>query len=747
MKISKVDAADNTPVPGTVFTVEGIDSDYRDDWTMGADGTYTANIAPGAYRITEKSVPAPYVLDANNVRTVSLNPGDVRELVFQNHKNPQLRVLKIDASDSTPVPGTVFAVEGVDNDYRADWTMGEDGSYSLRLSPGTYRVTEKSVPEPYVLDPSNNTQTVSLNPGDEREIVFRNRKNPMLTISKIDAVDGRPIPGTVFAVEGIDNSYRGDWTTTMSGAVSERVEPGSYRVTEKSVPAPYYLPELAADRVQTIRLNAGDEKELVFRDYKEPEITIYKVDSITRAPIEGAQFHVTYTSNGASAEAPATYDFGTVYTDARGEILLHKDGIRLYPGEYTITETAPAPGFQMKEPTTQTVILNGGESKSVTFHNEPLNAIAVEKYDSVTGRPLEGATFRLRYLSGTSGTGGTIIGTKTTGANGSAIWTGLEAGTYIVEEISAPPGYNILQISETVHIANNGEQTVITVPFYNAEDGSLLIRKIDSVTHAPLAGVEFLVTDSRGTFVGDSNGKYVTNAGGIIHIEGITPGTTLVIRETRTLPGYVLDDTTQTITVEASKVNTVEFRNQPEPTIIIYKQDAQTGRPLPGVSFSVKTSRGTAVGDGVFLTDGDGKIVLTGLNPDTYIVTETATIPGYVLERTPYTVVVGPAETRTLTVRNQPRARLLIQKFDRVTGQTLAGAEFQIVPVDAELLTDNDGLTSATNLYRTDENGQILLENLLPGAYLITEVNPPEGYALDEEAQTRRGSTTARWLP
>ncbi|MBP5718929.1 MAG: hypothetical protein J6X53_08160, partial [Abditibacteriota bacterium] len=283
---------------------------------------------------------------------------------------------------------------------------------------------------------------------------------------------------------------------------------------------------------------------------------------------------------------------------------------------------------------------------------------------------------------------------------------------------------------------NNGEQTVITVPFYNAENGSLLIRKIDSVTHAPLAGVEFLVTDSQGTFVGDSNGQYVTNAGGIIHIEGITPGTTLVIRETRTIPGYVLDDTAQTITVKASKVNTVEFRNQPEPTIIIYKQDARTGRPLSGVSFSVKTSRGTAVGDGIFVTDEDGKIVLTGLNPGAYIVTETATLPGYVLDRTPYTVVVGAAEIRTLTVGNQPRARLLVQKFDRVTGRTLAGTEFRIEPVSAELLTDNEGLTSATNLYRTDENGQILLENLLPGAYLIKEVHPPEGYALDEEAQT-----------
>lgn len=44
-----------------------------------------------------------------------------------------------------------------------------------------------------------------------------------------------------------------------------------------------------------------------------------------------------------------------------------EQGKKLYPGEYTITEVAPAPGFQMKEPTTQTVILHGNESKTVTF--------------------------------------------------------------------------------------------------------------------------------------------------------------------------------------------------------------------------------------------------------------------------------------------------------------------------------------------------------------------------------------------
>ena len=39
----------------------------------------------------------------------------------------------------------------------------------------------------------------------------------------------------------------------------------------------------------------------------------------------------------------------------------------MYPGEYTMTEVAPAPGFQMKEPATQRVIIHGGESKTLTF--------------------------------------------------------------------------------------------------------------------------------------------------------------------------------------------------------------------------------------------------------------------------------------------------------------------------------------------------------------------------------------------
>ena len=112
------------------------------------------------------------------------------------------------------------------------------------------------------------------------------------------------------------------------------VNTASYRITEVSVPAPYYLPENEADRVKTISLQPGDIRSLVFKDYRTPTLTIYKLDSVSGAPIEGAQFHVTYTRVSDIPDAPATYDFGTLYSDANGEIPLHETGVKLFPDSF-----------------------------------------------------------------------------------------------------------------------------------------------------------------------------------------------------------------------------------------------------------------------------------------------------------------------------------------------------------------------------------------------------------------------------
>ena len=359
LTILKRDAQTGDVIPDTHFEVRGIHYGYHNDVTTGPDGRAVLTGLPvDSYEVTEKSVPAPWVVSDEPTQTIWLEGGDNKELIFDNLKQPLLKIAKVEKGTNPAVyiPNTVFLIEGVDSDYRQDVSTGPDGTVELRVAPGSYKITERSVPEPYYVSDTP-TQTVSLNPGDEKEVRFENQKKPLLTLKKIDADTQKPIPNTVLTVKALDGTYQDDWTTGSDGTVSLRVAPGVYEVTEKSVPAPYYLPDKDADRTQTITLSPGDEKTLVFRNRKAPELTIFKENSITGAAIEHAKFHVTYTSNGEAAEAPATIDYGEIYTDSRGEIRLHEQGKRLYPGEFTITEVEPADGFQLKEPLTQTVII------------------------------------------------------------------------------------------------------------------------------------------------------------------------------------------------------------------------------------------------------------------------------------------------------------------------------------------------------------------------------------------------------
>ena len=195
-------------------------------------------------------------------------------------------------------------------------------------------------------------------------------------------------------------------------------------------------------------------------------------------------------------------DLGIHYTNASGEIVLE----HIDTGWYRIKELEPAPGFTIKQPDTQEIYLSAGKTHTVQFENVPKNALIVEKYDSVTHQALPGCTFQLRYLGGASGTGGTVIGQKVTGKNGIAMWTGLNPGTYVVEEIEAADGYNIVKATETVYLADSGEQSVVTVRFNNSPDGSLLLRKVCATNPSvTLQNAEFKVTYSDGSFIGDGN--------------------------------------------------------------------------------------------------------------------------------------------------------------------------------------------------------------------------------------------------
>ena len=741
IRLLKLDDSGN-PLPGAVFNVLKDGQIIASEETR-ADGSITiTNVTEGMYAFVEVSAPAPFARLREpviaHVDQAVINGGGTVTVTAADKRLPNLTILKRDKQTGDVIPNTHFEVKGIHRGYHNDVTTGPDGRAVLTAIPvDSYAVTEKSVPDPWVVG-DEPTQTIWLGAGDDKELIYDNLKQPLLTLRKIDADSQTPIPMTVLTVKALDGTYQDDWTTGPDGTVSLRVAPGTYQITEKSVPSPYYLPDKDADRVQIITLSPGDEKTVVFRNRKAPELTVFKENSITGEPIEHAKFHVVYTSNGEAAEAPATIDYGEVFTDSRGEIRVHELGKRLYPGEFTITELEPADGFQLKEPLIQTVIIHGNESKTVRFQNTPLSALVVWKYDSVTGEPVEGAIFQVRYMSGTSGSGGTVIGTYKTGPGGSFTINRLKAGAYTVEELASDGDHVMDTAPQTAYISGK-EQDVVQLYFGNSPKGAILIKKISAADHSPLSDCEFFITDSHGTMLGDANGKFVTDSAGTILISNIDPGTTIVARETRAKENYILDDVPQTATIKAGQTVTLEFRNQPKGSVTLYKYSSLDRRtPLEGVGFKIAFANGQVVdniggklsSNGIYYTDAEGQINISGVT-GTLVFTEVSTIPGYLIDenRKSQTIVVNPDDHQSVYFYNQPIGSIVVKKMSSTTKEPLSDVVIRITRADGTVVGESNGE------FRTDENGFIKVD-VEPGSYIVQEVKSKPGFLLDDTPKT-----------
>ena len=750
LTIKKIDAATREPVPNTTFEIRGINVSYQNTITTGADGTYTLTGLPtGTYEVTELSVPDPYILDTNNRQTIDLAAGAERELIFENSTEPGLRIIKKDKLTGEPVPGVTFLIEKIDGSYSEEATTDENGEIFIEhLEAGSYKVTEIRVPGNYILN--DVPQTVTLEPNKTSTLEFFNQQRPGLLIQKVDT-DGNGIEGVKFNVKVKDGSDIGTFTTDENGEIFiPDLDAGWYTVTETFVPNRYILDPTPHD-VLLEEGASGDGKAyytLRLENLKTPELTIYKKDSIVGGPVEGAKFQIWYAGDGEAAGS--LEDLGIYYSDENGQINLGKtENDRLKPGWYKVTELEAPDGYQIKDPATQTIYLAGDDVKSLTFENTPLSAIIVLKKDSVNGNPVPGCTFQLRYLGGTSGTGGTVIGQKTTGTNGSVIWTQLEAGTYIVEEIEAADGYNIVTAAQTVYISGK-DQDVITVEFDNAPDGNLLIKKVCSVNPSvTLKGAEFKVTYADGTLIGENNGIFTTDANGEILISNLEPGKSVVVTETKAPDGYIIDTQPQTIVIKAGKTVSLTFANQPKGDLIIEKRDSVTGEVLPGAQFRAQTAAGCEVGlngvigdstltqNGIFTTDAHGQIHITNLQPGAYVITEIKAPDGYVIDTPMTNVVIGTnGDTQTVIIENTPQGSLIIEKRDSVTHEPLSDAVFRVTTSNGTVVDNAGGAVSSNGLYTTNASGQIIITNLDPDTYIVTEVEAPEGYQMDAPSQT-----------
>lgn len=252
---------------------------------------------------------------------------------------------------------------------------------------------------------------------------------------------------------------------------------------------------------------------------------------------------------------------------------------------------------------------------------------------------------------------------------------------------------------------------------------TLKIIKVDALTGDTLkmAGIKFNIYDANtNEFITEA----ITDDNGKIIIDNLSKGSYKIKEiDNQEIPGYEINEKEIYFEITGEEeIITVEFPNNPVLGALKVLKVNEDGNSLAGVTFGLYQSDGTLVD--MVVTDESGIALFENLQAGTYQLKELATIDGYLLDETVHEIELklenNKLETVTIKLVNyQPKGSLEIVKVD-TNNNPLPETEF--------ILYDSN--RKEIKKAKTDNEGKIIVDNLLLGKYYLEEITPADGYQL-----------------
>ena len=759
-----IEGTANEPLAGVAFKVvdasgAAVGPDDGVYYTDHAGEIVLSGIEPGTtVKAREIKTVDGFVLDGTP-QDILIKGGEVQRLTFWNRRAGTLVLQKKDSVSGSFISGAQFQLTYanggfVDNDNghlssNGLYTTDERGEIRISGITGTVVAKEVKAAPGYVIDQSTQTQTVTVNPMDTQTLVFLNEPLCSLTLRKLDATNGKPVPNTEFTLKDGDGNILGRYTTGADGTVTVTglIPNSTVVVVETRVPSNYVLDPtprtiIVRNGSNSVASGGADNgsgnvsggnngntggsgnNDVTVENLPKTTLTIekYLETDTGEQPLKGVTFLVTDSSGAVIGSSN-----GEFTSDENGRVVIPN----LEPGITVTAKEIKVPNGVVLDPTPKSIKIEGGiGGQTLRFVNQKAGNLILNKVDGIDKHPLSGVRFKITYADGSNvdqdGGKTSSNGIYTTDANGQIKISNV-VGTVKIMEIETAPGYYIDEKyrTQTVEIKPNDTQT-ITV--YNVPTQALVIQKfVTGSKDQPLAGVEFLVTDSDGTVLGPNNGIYKTDQFGRITIKDLTPGTVITARETKSLDGYVLDSTPQSIEIKSGEVQTMTFYNAPIGGLELIKvSEADKTQRIKGVTFEIRKMDGALVDT---VTTGDNGRVHVSLDAGDYYCVEIEAAEGFKIDSTPHYFTIRDDETTTLTVTNAPFSGIILHKVDSVTGVGIYAVKFLVYDQNKNPIGE----------YTTDDGGYIYIDDLTvqgKGRLYIRELEAAPGYELDKQYKT-----------